>query len=281
MFGTDDCSSALQLSHWDVINARSKYGARADSVVATNDALYARRRATGDIYTSFGTNWVRVSGPVAQLAAVGKKLYALTTDSSEILEYSGSETHQWTKIGYEAQAIMACGIDLCATLPGGDFVRYRAGAWSRLGGPAAKYVATSSAIYRLTRARDQVETYSETDARWYHIGDAAGTIYATNTMVLATAPNSGELRRYTGVEAHWDVIGPVGRHFIGVGNVLYGLTPLRDSVQRYLGNGLGWEEIRAGADWLYAGPAGPYITDAVSKDIYRYTGRVWERIGQP
>ncbi len=280
MSATDDCQSSLQLSRWDIVNARKRFGSRADNVVSTGSALYARKRSTGDIYVLQGSSWSRISGPVGQLAAAGAKLYALTSDLSEILAYGGSGT-LWTRIGFEALEIVGCAADLCATLPSGDFVRYRAGSWSRLGGPATKYVATASAIYRLSRGRYEVEVYSESDARWYHIGDQAGTLYATSTMLLATNPQFGDLHRYTGENSAWEAIGYLGRVFVGVGATLYSLNPFRDAVQRYTGSPFTWGVVGSSADWIYGAPDALYMTEPVTKDILRYNGQVWERLGQP
>jgi hypothetical protein len=280
MLGTSDCSSHPVLSRWDIVNARKKYGMRADNVISTGAALYARKRSTGDIYVLDGASWSKVSGPVGQLAAVGSTLYGLTPDLSAIMEYSASGT-RWRRIGDEALDIMACGTALCATLPSGDFVRYRAGTWERLGGPAIKHVANASAIYRLTFDRHAVEVYSGAGTVWNHVGSDAGTIYATNSMLLATDPSSGNLLLYSGDSAAWSPIGVAGRLFLGAGNGLYALTPDFLRVYRYVGPGDNWAQVGSTPDWLYGGPDTLYMVEQGSKDILRYNGQVWERLGQP
>jgi hypothetical protein len=273
----DDACYTRDLDRWDVVAARKKYGSRSDNVVSTGLDVYARKRSTGDFYKLTRGEWTKAFGPVGQLVAVGTKLYALTPDLSQVLERT--ESGGWKQVGYEARELFACAGDLCAVLPRGDLARFRSGSWTLVGGPASKYVATATSLYRLTWARPTVEVYSDTDRAWYQVKTNTGTVYAADTTLLATSPFDATVSRYKGQEDGWEIISPPVRLVVGVGTEIYALDPDRINVQRYTGSS--WGVIGGKVDWIYGAPDALYVVDAQTKEILRYRGGTWEHLGQP
>ena len=283
MASTGYCQSNPLLSRWDLVGSRNAYGTRADNVIPAGSTLYARKRATGDIYRRSGASWVRIGSPGGQFVAVGSTLYGLSADNSEVHRYSGSGT-TWTLIGSAAKELLRCGASLCAVSEDdGSLQRYNGSgtSWTQIGGQAAVYASTSTKIYRLNLNRTAIQEYSGTGTTWTQVGGAASFLFATTTSVFATDPLTRQISRYAG-SGSWTIVGGPGRTWVGVGSTLYGLSTTRGAVRRYTGNGIDWTDVGGAADWIYGGQSGSlYATNPSTKDIWQYNGSSWTSVGQP
>jgi hypothetical protein len=285
MASTGYCQTNRFLSRWDIVGVRNAYGTRAENVISTDSALYARKRSTGDIYRRSGSTWTWIGSPGGQFVGVGSTLYALTPDSDRIYRYEGTGT-DWTQVGPAAAQILRCAGSLCRVhATSGDLYRYAGSGmtWTKIGDPAAAYASTSSKVYRLKVDRDGIEQYSGSGTTWTAVGGAAASLFATTTAVYATDPVTGEILRYSGSGTSWTVVGGEGRTWEGLGSNLYGLTPTRHKVYRNPGSGTSWTEVGGAADWIYGGSSGfLYATSPGIYDIWRHEGAgIWTNLGQP
>ncbi len=249
----------------------TRIGSEATEIFAGGDKLYGVRSGSGDLYEYSGTGeaWTRI-GTGGRSYAVDSNGYIYGVNSAGVWRYNGTPM-SWTQIGGPVANIYAGGRNLFATdTVTGDIYRYggSVGDWTRIGGSGNTFVVDDSGyLYGLSPSG--VFRYDGTGDSWTQIGPAGSDLFAGGTTLFGTHASTGDLYRYNGTPNSWTKIGSSGITFTvdGSGQV-YGLSP--SGVFRYNGTPESWTQIGPAATDIEAGRSTLYglTADGI---VWRYT----------
>lgn len=269
------------ISQWDVEGAQSVYGAPTNVINLANGTVFARQRATGDIYQRSGGNWVKIGGPGQAFVAVGNTLYGQTPGGGSPVKYTGNG---WVYIGGPAGQIFPCLGTLCATVPtSGNIVKYDATAntWSTIGGPGSRFASTSTQLFGVGPwTDDYVAQYSGSGQSWSIVGGGAGELFGGGTSMYRLTNLKDAIQRYDG-NSNWTTIGGAGRQFLTNGSNVYGLRPDHSFIMKY--NVTQWNSIHGAAARMYGTSGYLFATSTVDESIEQYNAgaNTWTALGKP
>lgn len=269
------------LTQWDIEGAQSVYGAPTNVLNAADGTLYARRRATGDLYRKSGATWTKIGNPGQAFLTIGNTLYGQRPGRGEPVRYSGSGT-SWTIIGGPAGQILDCGGALCATDPDtGAIARYNGASWSFIGGAGSRFAATQSTLFGITPAQHDTARYSGAGASWSIVGDGASELFGGGVSMYRLNEDRNAIQRYAGSGSTWTMIGGAGRQFLPTGSALYALSPDAGTVRVYATTQ--WNPIGGAAARLYGSGGRLYATNPTDESIWRYdaAANTWYAEGKP
>ncbi|MBI4470940.1 MAG: hypothetical protein HY650_16620 [Acidobacteria bacterium] len=175
-------------------------------------------------------------------------------------------------------------------LPEGDIYVYNGspGSWTKIGGPAKKFVTVGNILYALSPDGSGVYQYTGAPGQWTQVGGAAGEIYGGLAGLFATNPQTGDINAYncgcgSSILPGWTKLGGPGKIFAVGAEYLYGLSPDGSVVWQFDFATMRWAAVGGAAASIYAGGNKLYATNPQSGDVLEYnheTGQ-WMKIGGP
>ncbi|MFI9323258.1 hypothetical protein ACIGXI_26250 [Kitasatospora aureofaciens] len=161
-------------------------GSSATKLYAGGAGLFATDPATGGInhYNGTGTTpaaWTPVGGPGADFAVDNTHLYGLSTDHTQIHQWTGT-ADQWQPIGGSATKLYAGGAGLFITdLTTGQILKYNGTPmnWTPIGETGSDLVVDDQTVYRLSADHQTITRWTGHGTEWTTIDTPAAALTAT------------------------------------------------------------------------------------------------------
>lgn len=257
-----------------------------------NQYAAAHAETWGGVTLTVGSDYLDLQ---TSSAPAFQNMYAIAPDGSvQALQFS-DETPVWFSIGGDATDVYVTPNRVFASFADNRGVfEYSpvTAAWTRIGGPGARFATVGDTLYGLTPDRSHVYRWDGTDGvnSWTAVGNAASAIYGGGFGLVATTPSNSSLYLYSsassGAPMTWQRIGGGGSEYAETSNTLFGLTADRSAVYQWSGKGTAWTRIGGAAQNIYApadglGSNGELAASTPGNaNLYVYGTGGWSHIGQ-